>query len=120
MVFTPSPVSKSQMQTACSGEEMITRASVSTIDHVFEHSAASINSMNVDYAANKPLEVDQCFLELNKSLATQFSLSRLLSPVPSIFSGDPLSYPSWKRSFEALIEQRQNSPVECWSSNRGN
>lgn len=91
-------------------------AKVSTIDHVFKPSAASLNSMNVDYAANKPLEGDQGFLEFSKYLTTQFSLSRLPSPEPSIFSGYPLSYPSLKGSFKAVVYSY--SMCFLWPKNR--
>ena len=40
------------------------------------------------------------------------SLSRLPPPEPSVFLGDPLKYPSWKASFQTLIEQRQIPAIE--------
>jgi hypothetical protein len=46
-------------------------------------------------------------LELANSLAKQMSLSRLPPPKTSIFFRDTLEYPSWKASFQTLIEQRQ-------------
>ena len=52
-------------------------------------------------------KAEQGLIELAKTLADQVSLSRLPSPEPSIFSGDPLSYPSWKSAFQILIEQRK-------------
>ena len=42
-----------------------------------------------------------------KSLAEQVSLSRLPPPEPSVFYGDPMSYPSWKTAFQTLIEYRR-------------
>lgn len=51
--------------------------------------------------------VELGLLELANSLARQMSVTRLPPPEPSIFQGDPLKYPSWKASFDTLIEQRQ-------------
>ncbi|XP_062610192.1 uncharacterized protein LOC134271972 [Saccostrea cucullata] len=51
--------------------------------------------------------IEQGLLDLATSLAKQVSLSRLPPPEPTIFLGDPLKYPSWKASFQTLIEQRQ-------------
>lgn len=50
---------------------------------------------------------EQGLLDLATSLAKQVSLGRLPPPEPTIFLGDPLKYPSWKASFQTLIEQRQ-------------
>ena len=41
-----------------------------------------------------------------KSLAEQVNTSRLPPPKPSVFSGDPMRYPSWKIAFQTLIEHR--------------
>ena len=51
-------------------------------------------------------------LDLAKVLADNLNLSRLPPPQPSLFSGDPLKYPSWKSSFETLIERRGIPPSE--------
>ena len=50
---------------------------------------------------------EQILFGLAKSLVDQVNLSRLPSPEPGIFSGDPLAYPGWKSAFQTLIEQRQ-------------
>ena len=62
--------------------------------------------------SSSPSKTEQCLIELAKTLADQVSLSRLPSPEPSIFSGDPLSYPGWKSAFKILIEQRQIPPSD--------
>ena len=45
-------------------------------------------------------------LEIVRTLCSQLALSRLPTPQPSVFSGDPLKYSSWKRSFETLISSK--------------
>lgn len=47
------------------------------------------------------------------ALCTQLALSRLPTPEPPIFSGDPLKYGAWKRSFETLISSKSIPPQEC-------
>lgn len=47
------------------------------------------------------------FVDLAKSLSAQLNLGRLPTPEPAVFNGDPLAYPSWKVSFQTLIESRQ-------------
>ena len=42
----------------------------------------------------------------------QLLMSRLPPPEPSVFSGDPLEYPSWKSAFHTLIESRAILPGE--------
>ena len=45
-------------------------------------------------------------LEIVRTLCSQLALSRLPTPEPAVFSGDPLKYSSWKRSFETLISSK--------------
>ena len=54
----------------------------------------------------------QQIFDLTRSFAEQISLSRLPPPEPSVFSGDPISYPAWKSSFDTLIDQRGIPPNE--------
>ncbi|XP_064647111.1 uncharacterized protein LOC135499967 [Lineus longissimus] len=42
----------------------------------------------------------------------QINLSRLPTPKPAIFSGNPLEYPAWNAAFETLIESRGIPPAE--------
>ena len=42
----------------------------------------------------------------------QLLMNRLPPPEPSVFSGDPLEYPSWKSAFHTLIESRAILPGE--------
>ena len=51
--------------------------------------------------------IEQGLLDLARSLADQMTINRLPPPEPSVFTGDPLSYPSWKAAFESLIEQKK-------------
>ncbi|KAL1279105.1 hypothetical protein QQF64_025778 [Cirrhinus molitorella] len=39
-------------------------------------------------------------------------LSRLPTPEPSVFSGDPLKFLEWRTSFKALIERRCTNPAD--------
>ena len=50
--------------------------------------------------------------DLAKSFAEQVNLSRLPPPEPSIFSGDPLQYPTWNAAFETLIAKKGVPPEE--------
>ena len=43
---------------------------------------------------------------ITKLLAEQMNLSRLPTPEPGIFSGNPLKFPCWIAAFETLIESR--------------
>ena len=42
------------------------------------------------------------------ALTQQIGLNRLPPPEPGVFSGDPLEFQSWKKSFDLLIDQ---SPI---------
>ncbi len=46
------------------------------------------------------------------TLCNHLTLSRLPVPEPGVFSGDPLLYPSWKKSFETLVASRAIPPDE--------
>ena len=41
-----------------------------------------------------------------KEFCSKIALSRLPAPEPEVFSGDPLQYQSWKKSFNALISNK--------------
>ena len=43
---------------------------------------------------------------LVQTLCKQLNLSRLPAPKPSVFTGNPLHYPSWKKAFDTLISTR--------------
>ena len=49
---------------------------------------------------------DDGMATLTKTFAESLAVARMPTPEPSIFTGDPLSYPTWKASFEALIHQK--------------
>ena len=49
---------------------------------------------------------------LAKALTEQAYVNRLPLPEPGVFTGDPLLFPAWKSSFEALIESRNIPPKE--------
>ena len=69
--------------------------------HAEDHTSESDTQPQVNN-----LSGPQQVLDLAKCFAEQVSLSRLPPPEPSTFSGDPLQYPGWKSSFEALIEHK--------------
>lgn len=57
----------------------------------------------------------QTLLDMNdiaKIFADSMNRSRLPAPEPTVFNGDPLTYPSWKAAFSALIESRGIPPLE--------
>ncbi|XP_038069094.1 uncharacterized protein LOC119738319 [Patiria miniata] len=70
----------------------------------------------VPTATTEPHSAEQSstahILGITKCLVDQLSLSRLPPPEPGLFSGDPLKFPSWKSSFETLIERRGIPPSE--------
>lgn len=45
-------------------------------------------------------------IEITKCLADHLNMSRLPTPEPGVFLGDPIQYPSWKAAFNTLIIQR--------------
>ena len=49
---------------------------------------------------------------LAQAITEQNNAARLPPPEPGVFSGNPLEYNAWKRSFELLIEQKSISPGE--------
>ena len=54
--------------------------------------------------ANKALQNNSA--DIVTDLVQSISLSRLPSPEPWVFTGDPLNYPSWKASFNTLINTK--------------
>jgi hypothetical protein len=52
------------------------------------------------------------FQDFMSMLTNQVNISRLPPPEPSTFLGDPLAYPSWNSSFEALVDSRGIPPNE--------
>ena len=57
-------------------------------------------------------DTSQHVLELTRAFAEQVSINRLPAPEPTVFSGDPMRYPSWKGAFQTLIDQRGIPPLE--------
>ena len=51
-------------------------------------------------------------IELTKTLTDQIQLGRYSAPEPSIFSGEPLQYPSWKSGFDLLFDKRNIEDAE--------
>ena len=49
---------------------------------------------------------------LVQALQESLALTRLPTPEPTVFSGDPLKFTEWSTSFEALIERRCSNPVD--------
>ena len=50
-------------------------------------------------------------IELAKLMNASLNASRLPIPEPTIFTGNPLEYPSWKCAFETLIESKSIQPT---------
>ena len=50
-------------------------------------------------------------IELAKLMNESLNASRLPIPEPTIFTGNPLEYPSWKCAFETLIESKSIQPT---------
>ncbi|KAL5011234.1 hypothetical protein ScPMuIL_011683 [Solemya velum] len=71
---------------------------VSTIHHHL--SQPTLQNSNADLAS------------LTETLVHSVNLSRLPTPEPFTFNGDPMKYPAWKSSFAALIESRGIAPRE--------
>ena len=55
-------------------------------------------------------DTSQHVLELIRAFAEQVSINRLPAPEPTVFSGDPMRYSSWKGAFQTLIDQRGIPP----------
>lgn len=74
------------------------------------NSSAPVSSSvltNAQNVSQPSVSVEQGLLDLAKSLTDQITVSRLPPPEPSVFTGDPLSYPSWRSAFQILIEQKK-------------
>lgn len=108
----PPPTSGERIQSAV---ESSSASATSSLGSIAVQSSASSSGTNVvpsNTVTSSPSKTEQGLIELAKTLADQVNLSRLPSPEPSIFSGDPLSYPGWKSAFQILIEQRKIPPSE--------
>lgn len=57
-------------------------------------------------------QVVQNETSLVQSLQESLALTRLPTPEPSVFSGDPLKFTEWSISFKALIERRCSDPAD--------
>ncbi|CAI5660104.1 unnamed protein product [Oreochromis niloticus] len=57
-------------------------------------------------------QVAQNETSLVQSLQESLALTRLPTPEPSVFSGDPLKFTEWSISFKALIERRCSDPAD--------
>ncbi|XP_077977489.1 uncharacterized protein LOC144433051 [Glandiceps talaboti] len=51
-------------------------------------------------------------LSITRALQDSLTMSRLPTPEPFVFSGDPLQYVQWKTSFKTLIDNRNISSAE--------
>lgn len=82
---------------------------------------------NYPPASNKEIKVEQTFENTNKEQANSAKneaslvqalhdtvvLTRLPTPEPLVFTGDPLKFLEWSTSFKALIELRCINPAGC-------
>lgn len=55
---------------------------------------------------------DESTLSLAQALQDSLALSRLPTPEPSVFTGDPIQFIEWKSSFMALIDQKNISAAD--------
>lgn len=62
---------------------------------------------NNEHATNANKEAS-----LVRALQDTMALTRLPTPEPSVFSGDPLKFVEWRTSFKALTERRCIDPAD--------
>ena len=110
--FIPKSSSVSQSVAAPTSSTWVNSIDQSIVNATSENASATVSSTGQPSHANTAppppsSSIDQKLLDLAKSIADQVSITRLPSPEPSIFHGDPLRYPGWKSAFQTLIEQRQ-------------
>ena len=64
------------------------------------------NKWDYDYYHDVPVTTQMNMIQFASIMNDFINASRLPIPEPKIFTGNPLEYPSWKCSFEALIETK--------------
>ena len=70
------------------------------------------NNCDHDYLPDKQADISKVnMIELAKLMNESLNASRLPIPEPTIFTGNPLEYPSWKCAFETLIESKSIQPA---------
>ena len=70
------------------------------------------NNYDDDYLPDKQLDSSKInMIELAKLMNESLNASRLPIPEPTMFTGNPLEYPSWKCAFETLIESKSIQPT---------
>ena len=74
--------------------------------------AAEFSPNNNTFTQCSPSIREDPSMLLAKALTEQAYVNRLPLPEPGVFTGDPLLFPAWKSSFEALIESRNIPPKE--------
>ena len=80
----------------------------------FQAHGASLQARSIPDVSTKQIVQNSSMemIEFAKIISDQMNLSRLPIPEPPVFSGDPLKYPDWKVTFEALIERRAIPHIE--------
>ena len=74
------------------------------------------NSMglNFDQSVSSPKRTTGDVLKRLADLMTQHYVQESLPlPEPETFKGDLLHYPSWRKSFDTIVEKRTDSPSQC-------
>ena len=70
------------------------------------------NNCDHDYLPDKQADISKVnMIEIAKLMNESLNASRLPIPEPTIFTGNPLEYPSWKCAFETLIESKSIQPT---------
>ena len=64
------------------------------------------NKCDYDYHHDIPVTTQMNMMQFASIMNDSINASRLPIPEPTIFTGNPLEYPSWKCSFETLIETK--------------
>ena len=70
--------------------------------------------LNFDQSVTSPNPTTGDFVEWLADLMTQcYTRESLPLPEPQTFKGDLLHYPSWRKSFDTIVEKRTDSPAQC-------
>jgi hypothetical protein len=71
-----------------------------------------VNNTTTQVQHNK-VDLDPHHLhDLFASFSNLVNINRLPIPEPGVFTGDPIQYPSWRRAFQTLIEDRNIPPAD--------
>ena len=90
-----------------------------TLPHTISNKPVELNPNAPEFSPNNntftqcsPSIKEDPSMLLAKALTEQAYMNRLPLPEPGVFTGDPLLFPAWKSSFDALIRSRNIPPKE--------